>query len=234
MVLLMNRIMLASALFALAAPAHAGERRFSITSFDRIQVEGPFDVTLSTGRASSAVASGSQQAIDRVSLEVQGRTLRIRPNRSSWGGYPGADAGPLRIQVSTHELRAAAVSGSGRVMIDRAKGMRFDLSVAGSGSIGIGSIEADNLSVGLMGSGKVTLAGKAKELLATINGAGDLDAARLMADDAKINSDTAGSVSLAVRRAVNVTATGQGDTIITGNPACKVKSLGSGRVVCGS
>lgn len=216
-----------------AAPAEASERRFTVTGFDRIQVEGPFDVTLTTGRPGSALASGSNQAIDRLSLEVQGRTLRIRPNRSAWGGYPGEGAGALKISVSTHELRAASVSGSGSIMIDKAKGLRFDVSVAGSGRIGIANIDADNLSVGLMGSGKVSLAGTATELVATVQGAGDLDAAALTADEAKINADTAGAIAVAVRRAAEVTATGQGDTRISGKPACKVRSLGSGRVTCG-
>jgi hypothetical protein len=225
--------MLAAAFVALAAPADAAERRFTITGFERIQVEGPFEVTLATGRASSAVATGSSQAIDRVSIEVQGRTLRIRPNRSAWGGYPGEGAGPLKISVSTHELRSASVSGSGSIAIDRAKGLRFDLSVAGSGRIGVGSVDADNLSVGLMGSGKISLAGKAKEFIATVQGAGDLDARALTADEARINADTAGAIAVSVRRTADVTATGQGDTTITGRPACKVKSLGSGRVVCG-
>lgn len=229
----MRRIMLAAAIFALAAPAGAAERRFTVTGFERIQVEGPFEVTLATGRAGSAVATGSSQSSDRVSIEVQGRTLRIRPNRSAWGGYPGEGPGPVKISVSTHELRSASVSGSGSIAIDKAKGLRFDLSVAGSGRIGVGAVEADNLSVGLVGSGKIVLAGKAKELIATVKGAGDFDAKGLTADEARINADTAGTISLAVRRAADVTATGQGDTTITGRPACKVRSLGSGRVVCG-
>jgi hypothetical protein len=234
MVLRMKSIMLAGALAAFASvPAQAADRSFTVTGFDRIEVDGPFEVVLATGRASSAMASGSPQAIDRVSIEVSGRTLRIRPNRSSWGGYPGEGAGPLKIKVSTHELRSATVTGSGSIAIDRAKNMRFDVSVAGSGKIGIGSIEADNLFVALLGSGRISLAGKAKELTVTIKGSGDFDAASLTADEAKINADTAGNIALAVRRAATVNATGQGDTMIAGKPACQVKASGSGRVVCG-
>jgi hypothetical protein len=227
--------MLAAIAALSAAPADAAERRYSVTDFDRIQVEGSFDVTLTTGRSGSALASGDMRAIDRLSLEVQGRTLRIRPNRSAWGGYPGeAGGGPLKIAVSTHELRAASLSGPGSITIDKAKGLRFDIAVAGSGRIGVGNVEADNLTVGLMGSGRISLAGKAKELVATIQGAGDLDAKGLIAEEAKINADTAGAIFVGVRRAAEVNATGQGDTTIIGTPSCKVKSLGSGRVACGS
>ena len=231
----MRRIMIAAMLACLAAPASAAERRYSVTDFDRIQVEGPFEVTLTTGRSGSATATGDLRAIDRLSLEVQGRTLRIRPNRSAWGGYPGESvSGPVKIAVSTRDLRAASVNGSGSVAVDRATGLRFDLTVLGTGRIGIAKVEADNLFVGLMGSGKIELAGKTKEFVATIQGTGNLEASDLTAEEAKINADTAGEISVGVRRDAEIIATGHGDTTIIGNPACNVKSQGAGRVTCGS
>lgn len=228
----MRSIMIAA--LAVAAPAAAAERRYSVTDFDRVQVEGPFHVTLMTGKSGSATASGDMRAIDRLSLEVQGGTLRIRPNRSAWGGFPGeAGGGPLKIVVSTRDLRAASVNGSGSLAIDKAKGLRFGLTLLGSGRIEIAHVEADNLSVGLAGSGKIALAGKAKELVATIQGSGNFDAAGLSADEAKINADTAGEISVAVRRDAEIVATGHGDTKIIGKPSCNVKLLGAGRVDCG-
>lgn len=237
MVLCMKRIMLPATLAAAAlaaAPASAAERRFTVTSFDRIHVEGPYEVVLATGRPSSVIASGSALAIERVSIEVQGRTLRIRANRSAWGGYPGQSAGPVKLNVGTHELSAASVSGSGSLAVDRAKGLRFDVTLAGSGRIGIGSVEADNLTIGLVGSGKISLAGKAKELVASVQGAGDLDAPKLTAEEARISADTAGTITVAVKRAAEITASGLGDTNILGKPACTVKGQGAGRVTCGS
>jgi hypothetical protein len=229
----MTRIMLAAFLALSAAPAPAAERRYSVTDFDRIQVDGPFQVTLTTGRSGSALASGSNAAIERVSIDVQGRTLRIRPNRSGWGGYPGDGLGPVRILLSTHALRGAALAGSGRLSIDKARTMRFDASVSGSGRIDIGSIEADMLAVALLGSGKIAVGGKAKSLRATIQGTGDLEAEGLSVEDAQINADTSGLIAVGVRRAATVTSSGQGDTKIIGSPACTVKSSGSGQVLCG-
>ncbi len=229
----MTRIMLAAFLALCAAPASAAERRYTVTDFDRIQVDGSFQVTLTTGRPSSAMASGSNAAIERVSIEVQGRTLRIRANSSAWGGYPGEGAGPLRILLSTHSLRGASLAGSGRLSIDKARTMRFDASVSGSGRIDIGAIEADTLAVALLGSSKITVAGKAKSLRATIQGAGDLDGEALSVEEAQINASTSGLVTVAVRHAATVTSSGQGDTKIIGSPACTVKSSGSGQVLCG-
>lgn len=232
----MNRIIpFAFAIAALATPAEAAERRYSVTSFERIEVEGPFQVVLATGRAGSAHAVGDQQAIDRVSIEVQGRVLKVRQNRSSWGGYPGeSGGGALQIKLSTHELTSAAVSGSGSIDIDKAKAMHFDVSVAGSGRIAIGKVQADTLVLGLVGSGKLAVAGTAKSLRATISGAGDLAGEGLLVDDANVKADTAGTIKLGVKRAITLNATGSGDVEIAGSPACTVKASGSGRIACGS
>lgn len=216
-----------------AVPAGAAERTYSVTDFDRVQVDGPYRVTLTTGRGSAARAEGSAEALDHVSVDVQGGTLRVRRNRSAWGGYPGQGAGPVTIALTTRDLRNAAVVGSGSLDIDRARGLRVDLSVSGSGRLTVSSVEADNLIVGLLGGGRITLAGRAKQLKATVQGSGDLAAAGLSADDAQIASDTAGNVAVAVTRTARVTATGPGDVEIIGSPSCTVQAKGSGQVYCG-
>src|SRR5258705_8312631 len=112
---------------ALAAqPAHAATRNFGVNGFDRIRVEGPYRVKLATGVAPFASASGSPTALDRITIEVQGRTLIIHVSKSSWGGYPGQDPGPVEIQAGTHELGQASLTGSGTVQIDKIKGLSFN------------------------------------------------------------------------------------------------------------
>lgn len=225
--------MAAAALAALAAPATAAERRYTVTDFDRVVVEGPFSVRLVTGSHSSARATGSQEALERVSVEVQGRTLRIRPNRSAWGGYPGIAAGPVAIELSTRELRAATVNGAGNLAIDRVEGLRVDLAVEGTGRIGAPNVAADMLVIGMIGSGRIQLAGTARELRANVHGWADLDAAALTAQGAHVVTDTAGRLALTVAREANVTASGIGEVEILGTPACTVRGDSAGQVRCG-
>ena len=229
----MHRIMLAALLGLLAAPALAADRNFIVTDFDRVQVDGPFEIRLITGRPASARAQGSAHALDQVKIDVEGRQLRVRPNRSAWGGYPGDEAGPVAITLTTRDLRAVFVRGSGGIDINSVSGLRFDLAVSGSGRITVGKLQADTANVSVIGSGKVTLAGKAKTFQASIQGSGDLDARGLFADDAEINSGTAGEIVVGVQRAVKVTGGGPGDVTILGSPACTVTMRGSGRVGCG-
>lgn len=229
----MIRILPLAFVALLATPAAAAERRYSVTDFDRIQVEGPFWVTLTTGKGASAIASGDPQAIERVSVEVQSRLLKIRPNRSAWGGYPGEDAGAVSLTVTTPALRGATLIGSGTLNIDKAKAMKFDAALSGSGRIGIGSVEADMLNLGLVGGGTLALGGTAKSVRATISGSGDLEATGLRSEDAEISADTSGRIALTVRRAAKVTTTGAGEVTIGGTPACTVANRGVGIVRCG-
>ena len=75
----------------LAAPGAAATRNFGVTSFTRVRLDGPYRVQLATGVAPFASASGSPAALDRVAIDVEGSTLIVHPNRSSWGGYPDAE-----------------------------------------------------------------------------------------------------------------------------------------------
>jgi hypothetical protein len=218
---------------AAAAPASAAERRYPVTDFDRIEVEGPYQVTVRTGLSSSVRAEGSAAALERISVDVQGRTLKVRPNRSAWGGYPGERTGPVTLSLTTRDVRAAAVTGSGSLDVDRVRGLRVDVSVSGSGRLGVAAVDADILVVGLLGSGRIALAGRAKQLKATVQGTGDLVAAGLRADDAQVTADTAGRVALAAERTVRLKVRGPGDVEIAGNATCTIEGEGSGNILCG-
>jgi hypothetical protein len=230
----MNPIMPLLAAALLAAPAAAAERSYPVTDFDRIQVEGPFEVTLATGQSSHVRASGSADALDRVSIEVEGRLLRIRANASAWGGTPGQSPGPIRIEASTQDLANATMLGSGSLAIDKARGLRVGLALGGNGRMSVGAVDVDNLIVDLLGSGRITIAGHAKQMHATVKGSGDVIGADLTADDLQLGTDTAGTVTIGRARSAKIVATGPGDVTIGGTPACTVDNKGAGRVRCGS
>jgi hypothetical protein len=212
--------------FMLAAPAHAATRNFGITSFTKVRIEGPFKVTLATGVAPFAKASGSSAAIDRVGIEVRGDTLVVR-SASSWGGYPGTNTGPVEVALGTHDLTNAWLSGAGSLLIDRARGLSFALSVQGSGRAEVASADADQLSVSLVGSGSARLAGRTKKLTALVRGISALDAAALAAADATLGADGAATIDANVTGDAAVDATGPATIRLTGRPACTLKVAGS-------
>lgn len=214
----------------LAAPADAATRNFGIESFTKVRIEGPFKVRLTTGVPPSASASGSPAAIQRVAIEMRGDTLLVHPSSSSWGGYPGQDPGPVEVDIGTHDLSSAWLSGSGSIAIDKVKGLSFDLSVQGSGAASIGATQVDQLSVAVVGTGSAALAGQAGKLTAVVRGVSSLDAAALSTKDATIGAEGTATVAADITDSVKIDGSGPVTIRLSGNPACTVKVSGSATV----
>jgi methionyl-tRNA synthetase len=119
-------------------------------------------------------------------------------------------------------------------LVDRLKGLRVAVSLEGPGSLTIAAVAADRMDIGAVGSGILTLAGTVATLNATVRGAGTFDGAKLAVSDLKLTSESAGAVTLSVKRAANVNMSGTGTVTILGSPACTIKNVGSGTVSCGS
>jgi hypothetical protein len=215
---------------ALASPTGAATRNFGITSFDKIRVDGPFRVTLATGVAPFARASGSAAAIDRVAIDVQGNTLVVHSNVSSWGGYPGKNPETVEITLGTHDLTSAWLNGSGLLSIDRVKGLSFGLSVQGSGAMEIGQVDVDQLNVGISGTANAKLAGQAAKMTAIVRGISSLDAARLSARDATLGAEGTATIDASVSNAVTVDASGPATVRLAGRPSCTLRVSGSASV----
>jgi hypothetical protein len=222
-----------AALLLAAAPASASaaERNYSVTSFDRIRVDGPYQVTLKTNVAPFARASGTQASLDGVSIKVEGRTLIVRTNTSAgWGGYPGEGRGPVTIELGTHDLSTAWVNGAGALFIDKVKGLSFDLAIQGAGVMRIDSADVDQLRVGLSGSASSRLAGRAARLTATVRGTSSLDAESLAIKDAVIGAEGPAMVRASVSGTAKVDALGLASVALTGGPSCTTKTQGSATV----
>lgn len=230
----MRRLILASLILAASSSAAAAaSRNFTVTGFDKIRVQGPYAVTVRTGAGPSAKASGERDALDRMVVEVQGRTLIVRTDRGGWTGWLGGAQGGATLALTTHALTAAALDGPGSLSIDRMAAPRVDMSISGSGDVTIGAIETDRLTLNLAGSGQMKMAGKAAQARITIMGSGDVDAAGLAVADAEVSLAGSGDVQLSASRSARVNANGSGNVTITGKAACAVRNIGTGNVACG-
>ena len=224
------RLTLALALLPTTLPA--AERRESITDFDRIRVEGSFDVTVTAGRGTSLVISGTTAAIDATTAAVTGSTLVIR--RRTSGRASDRDAGAATIRVTTPALYDAALLGSGQLRIDRMRGQRASVALSGSGNVEVASIVADRGDITLQGSGRLIAAGTIANLRAVNQGSGLLDTREVATADLIAVANTSGTAALAARRSARVTANGSGSVTVAGTPACTVTNTGSGSVSCGA
>lgn len=226
----MRLIGAAAAALAIATPAAAAERGFTVTGFERLRVAGPFDVTVTTGGGTMVRAEGDARLLDRLVARVEGRTLLLRYDASAGMGANGR----LAIRVAAPALTAVALDGAGGVRVDRLRGDRIDLAVAGSGGLSVGRIDAERLTMTLVGVGDLAIAGRAAFARAEVRGAGSLAGAGLEATVLDAALGGSGNLALAATRTARLAAVGSGDAIVTGPAACTVRHSGTGVVRCGA
>ena len=223
----------AVAALLLPGAATAAEKRYGLTSFETIEVGTDVDVEVVSRAPVGAVATGSADALDRLTLETRDGRLVIGEKKYAGDENRRTPPGPVTIRINAANLRAATLAGAGSLKIDRLKGARVTIGLRGPGRVSVDAIDADRLSVAMIGNGTMTLAGKAKQGQMTLSGAGVVDAGRLSVDDLVSDSEGAGDHIFNAVKTAAVTTRGVGKTVVLGRPACTVRNLGSGTVSCG-
>lgn len=212
------------------AAAPGDERAFLVSGFERIRVEGPFNVTVSTGLSGKVRATGERRALDLLDIASSGSTLTVRAGSDAWGERGLSPAGMPTIAVEVPRLTGASVNGGGRLRIAEMRGSRLDVNVSGSGTVAVAALQAESVNATLIGSGTITLAGTVSSAQLRSNGAGSIDAANLRAGDVSVVAETSGETLAHARHGARVAALGLGQVRVAGDAACAV--TGSGPVAC--
>jgi len=226
----MSKSILALAALLAATPLAAAERTFTVANFTSLEVAGPYNVTVTTGRGVNVRAIGEQRDLDELRVTASSGKLKIEPKRRNWRGWENSK--PVNISVSVPALRTASLAGSGELSIDRVRGDRFAGSLAGSGDMRIGTIDARDVDLAVAGSGTIKAAGRADSADLSIAGSGDLGAADLRAQAIKVQVAGSGDVLAYASRTADISIMGSGDVTVSGGAKCEVSKMGSGGVRC--
>lgn len=223
------------ALMLLAAPAAAAaaDRPIHVGSFERLRVDGPFRVTVTTGRSPGGRVTGDARQLDQVEVRLDGNTLVVRPPIDRWQDRPAPSATPIALTLTTPSLTGATVIGGGAVTIAGGRTQRLDLAVTGSGSIALAGAAVEQANATVIGGGRIALAGRAARARLMVNGPGGIDADALDAGELVIRVDGPGETRARARFTATVTNVGLGNVTVAGTPRCIVKSDAGGPVSCG-
>ena len=225
---------IAAAALLAAGPASAAEKRYGLTSFEAIEVNADVAVEVVTRAPVSAVASGSPDALDRLSVEARDGRLIISERQFPGDEKRRAPRGAVTVRVNAANLRSATIGGAGSLQIDRLKGTRVTIGLRGPGRLSVGAIDTDRLSAVMIGNGTMTLGGTAKTAQMTLSGAGVFDASALSVGALTFESEGAGDNVVRAVKTAAVTARGIGKTVVLGKPVCTVRNIGNASVTCGA
>ncbi|QJQ32209.1 hypothetical protein GV829_06870 [Sphingomonas lacunae] len=232
-------ILSSAVLLCCAAPVEAQTlqtKRFGLSSFERVEVQGDMIVEISASPSISAVAEGPSTALDTLSLEVRERTLVIRHAfEGSYGQRQahGQGSGPVRVRLTAQNLSSVSLAGSGTVRVEGLRGSSIQLVVDGAGSIAGSIPDGAVVSSRAVGSGSITLSGRARSLTAITNGAASINAAGLPVRDLTVQAVGSGASSFAASATANIFAMGSANVAVSGRPRCTVRNAGAGTIACG-
>ena len=219
--------LLASAL-VVATPALAAERRVDLSSFDKLRVEGPFRVIMTTGPLPRGALSGDGAALRQVEAQVMGSTLVVRRA----GGGTGRGDAPVTLTLAAPPLSGVTVIGGAQVTVQAMKGSALNMSVTGTGEVRVGRADGDQLAATLFGPARLTIeGGRVGKARLAANGPASIAAEALEAGDLTVTLDGPGEIAARARYMATVANGGLGRVTVAGTPKCRV--TGGGPVRCG-
>ncbi|MHB9879850.1 head GIN domain-containing protein [Pacificimonas sp. ICDLI1SI03] len=225
-------IALGALVAGIAMPASAAEKSWMIGNFEAVDVGGSFDVDVVTGRAQGVVATGPQNELDKMQVDVSSGTLKLRSRKDDkW--FSWSDGGDrVQVRVTVPRLSKARLSGSGDVIVDEMTGTDVSLALSGSGNLKVGAVRSENLALFASGSGDIGAAGECRSGDYSVTGSGKISAADLACRDLAAKVTGSGDILASASRTAKANIMGSGDISITGGADCETRVLGSGDVRC--
>jgi hypothetical protein len=218
----------AALLLVFSISVNAQNRRtIDVSGFDGVNLGGSGTVYITQGSSFNVEFEGSSDVYEKMKFEVRGSSLNIgRKKNSGWGS-----SGRYEVYITMPEIRNLAVSGSGKVIIEKTFSTN-DLNMAVSGSGRVQSrVKASDVEAVISGSGQIEIIGEAKSLNATISGSGKVNGKQFTVADVEARISGSGSVYIKATESIESRISGSGNIYYSGDPKhLNNNSSGSGKI----
>ena len=209
------------------------DRSYTVGDFDKVELAGAYDADIRVGGAPSVKATGSQKAIDNLEVTVEDGALVLRHKKKMNFGWSNSNHGKIKVVVTVPALRAAELSGSGDLRVDKVTGDAFDAGIAGSGNLTVGNVAVNTFKMSVAGSGNAeATGGRAKAVEYNIAGSGGINAKGVAAETAAASIAGSGNIDGQATATASVNIMGSGNVNLTGGAKCTVSKAGSGNANC--
>lgn len=145
-------------------------KQIKVSDFDQIAVSGSLDVTYTqqSGKPKVEIYT-SDNIVDLLDIYVKNGKLNLGFKKNVKVSY-----NKLEIRVTSEDLNAVNVAGSGDIECKQLKAADMDISVAGSGDLKIENALVTSVNASVAGSGTVKISGNADKANYSVAGSGDL------------------------------------------------------------
>ena len=168
------------------------------------------------------IFSSISSALD-LYIEKDGRSVRLKD------GAVSIDTPDTKVQVGKQP--SSPIGETSNSKADSSTDKIDPIVHTGTSDLEFTNIQQRDLEITSSGPGDITVTGKVENLVATINGSGDLNLENLVVEKATIKINSSGTANVNVRRELNAVINGPGDINYSGNPRRVIpKIFGAGSV----
>jgi hypothetical protein len=180
------------------------EKRDDLASFTSIETTGAFEVEVNCQKPASFEVEADDNLIPLVEAEVKNGILRIKTTK----GY--SSSGGIIVRINVPDLESLKTTGAGKFRVSDVKNDQFEINSTGAATV-VASSQTKSLKIGSTGAGKI-------------------DTHNLRADTAEVKVTGAAGVEVYAANELDVTVSGAGRVIYSGNPKVSKHVSGAGDV----
>lgn len=175
-----------------------------MTDFTRVDAGGFYDIQWRPGSPSLRLTT-DENLLANIETKMQGNVLKIETHGQI------APTHGVAVVITSPSLAGAELSGAVKLEATQLSGDRFAIDASGAT--------------------KITLAGRANRLIASLTGASRLDAETFQSGDVEISVTGAGRADVIATNSLKAAITGAGRVSYGGNPkSIEKKITGAGKI----
>lgn len=176
--------------------------------------DSPAKVIVKVGNDEELIVEADDNIINLINTYTKNNYLTVSTADVSFNTRQ-----PIIVYITTKELNGLKVKSSGDIVSSgKIQSNKMTLLVEGSGNIQIANLLTDLLTLAIMNSGDIKLAGQTRELTAEIKSSGDVDAKMMKSLISNIILSGTGDCSTYCTEQAMIKITGNGDVRLYGKP----------------
>lgn len=199
-----------------------------VTAFNKITMEGVFDIILIQGNRESIKVEADKNILPLILTDVQNNSLTVKIKENT------SISKMKKISVYITFVDIAELNTEGVGILKSSNKLHFNdlkLGLKGVGATRL-DLDASNLDIKSEIVGALILSGKATEVRINHKGIGAIQAFGLKAEKLSLQSDGIGKAEVFASQELNIDAKGMGSVEYKGDPSVKnIQNEGIGKVV---
>ncbi len=200
----------------------------NLSDFTRVNFGVAGELYINIGSEYKVVLEGNKSLLEDIKTEVSDNKLVIK--RNNWHTHMNEK---VTVYITMPELTGLNVSGSGKAEIrDAVKADNLELGVSGSGKLVTADLTLGELNAGISGSGDIIIGGSgdAKKADINVSGSGSYSGESLKIGTAEFSISGSGNCKCNVTDNLRASVSGSGNVTYIGSPKIDARVSGSGHI----